>query len=391
MGFRSKNFKILVIARATLWDDFGTMKILNRLLENFNKEEIVLLGRRVHPMNMSKNYESKHHSHQIYVPLIKGYKLWMMLSIIPGVLQGLILLRKNDIRSILCVYPDEGSLITGYLVHKISRIPLNIYFCDLYADEKTHGWQGFVANLIQPRVFKESKIFVLTEAMKDLFIEKYSIHSIVIPSVIANIPSKPPILKDKNFTHTNFIIGYCGSINEARIDTMRYFFEAIERLSSGIDVRLFSRVSREFLVANNLEFPFVKLHFTESTEELVSELHSCDLLYLPLSFNVNSMESPQLRTCFGTKIIDYLKAQKPILAHGPSDYYSVEFFRINSCGYTLSSVNANTIKVFIKDLLDSYVEKSQDLIESADEHSKKYFSSERITSLLRSEIYSNVL
>ena len=146
-----KNRPVLFVSRASPNESAGTPIILRRLLENFEAHEVVVLSRRA---KRSRALESNFHYPVIetFAPEIKGRKVVALFS---GIFSGLWSIKKYKPKVIVAIYPDDGSLLLGYLLHIISGIPLCSYFCDLYKENK-RGPELALARWLQPRVFRHS-------------------------------------------------------------------------------------------------------------------------------------------------------------------------------------------------------------------------------------------
>jgi len=128
----------LVVSRASPNESAGTPIILRRLLDNFEKDEVIVLSRKPRRERLIENFEPKYRIVETFAPHIKGRKV---IALISGLISGLLLIRKTNPKLIIGIYPDDGSLLLSFLLHKITKLPYLAYFCDLYLDNKRWIWK----------------------------------------------------------------------------------------------------------------------------------------------------------------------------------------------------------------------------------------------------------
>jgi glycosyltransferase involved in cell wall biosynthesis len=310
----------------------GTSVVIRKFMENFQKDEVVLIGRPAKKNDRISNYLFHYPTYTIPTPPVgsRGERLWRFISIIVGICVGIYAIRAHKPKLILAFYRDESSLLTGYLLHKISGLPLYSYFCDLYLENYPKGIYGKLAAWLQPRIFSNSqKVIVLTEAMKDYYQEKYRINAFVLPHCNNQLIQKNPI--DANWT-SPVRIGYLGNINVDRIPSLKILCEAINK-NDQYFLTYFSSSSEGYLTQQGLKIPNSEIIFIASDELLLAELSKCDVLFLPVIISSQHQErEAQTLTGFPTKAIEYFICQKPILVHSKPDYFSARFFIKNHCG-----------------------------------------------------------
>jgi glycosyltransferase involved in cell wall biosynthesis len=77
------------------------------------------------------------------------------------------------------------------------------------------------------------------------------------------------------------------------------------------------------------------------TESLTAALRECDLLYVPMSF------LPQYellcRTSMAGKLVHYMQAQVPVLAHGPTYATNVAFVQERGIGLSTTTKDADEL------------------------------------------------
>lgn len=341
-GVSSRNAPFLVVAYSLPGRISGTPVVISRLLENFEREDVVLIGR---PLGQQARLNV--HYPVLSIPTLptdwRGQRYWRTASVLPGVLTGLRAIRRYRLRAILGIYPDEGSLLTAYLLHRLTGLPWIPYFFDLYQENVKSGWQGHLARWLQPRVFRSaSLVLALTGGMADLFRERYQIEASLVPHCI-NQPI-PTFSDDRLQPKTPVVIGYTGDINAHRIGAMQYLVEAL-RGRTDYEIHYFTPQPKSFLVENGLWCENARQTFTPSEAEFIQRLQQCDVFYLPLTFDPVQWQEhgDQLLTSFPTKSCEYLVSQRPILVHCPDECFVAQFYRQYDCGLVVAEPGAPAI------------------------------------------------
>jgi glycosyltransferase involved in cell wall biosynthesis len=314
----------------------GTPVVIRKFLENFRADEVVLIGRPAGKKGRISDNSFLHPAYIIPTPSVgtRGEKLWRLLSIFMGIFIGLRAIRVYQPRLILAFSPDESSLLTGYLLHRSSGLPLYPYFCDLYRENFPKGIYGMLAAWLQPRIFSSSqRVIVLTEAMKDYYKEKYQIDPVVLPHCNNQTVQKTSFEIKRTGP---FKIGFLGNIDIDRIPSLRILCEAINE-NEKYFLTYYSPQSEDYLIQKGLKIPNSEITFISSNELLISELRKCDVLFLPV-INSDDHQERELQaiTGFPTKAIEYLICQKPILVHSKPNYFVTRFFRTNHCGFVVT-------------------------------------------------------
>ncbi|GAP18819.1 glycosyltransferase family protein [Levilinea saccharolytica] len=314
----------------------GTPVVIRNFLENFECDEVVLMGRPVLKTERVNNIQFQYPIYKIPVPPVgfRGERLWRFLSVIMGVFTGLYAVRVHNIKALLVFYRDQSSLFTGYILHKLTKLPLHAYFCDIYLENYPKGFDNSLAKWLQPRIFKNaSRVFVLTEAMKEYFENQYGLRPVVLPHCI----------NDANITTQNFSmaspplkIGYLGIVNIDRLPSLKVLCEAIGG-DDQFEIDYFTPSPTELLKNEGLLVPNSKCRFIPSNEKLMEELSKCDILFLPVMISTKHKERElQGVTGFPTKTLEYLVCQKPILVHSEKHYFVSRFFEEYHCGYCVN-------------------------------------------------------
>lgn len=344
---------LIVICKAIPFESGGAAAILRQLFNNTNKEnKVILFGRKASYIN---SYDDLPHECN-EIPLSKKSQFFVKKIFLFLYSFFIILKRVRKIKNkqIFGVFQDESSLILSYFTSLMLSVPLNIYLTDLYAEQNSSWFK----RLIQKLIFKRSNnIFCITDAIKDTYAELYNINSIVIPHTIANINDIK--IKNKQNLNNEFLIGYVGTIIPERIELLKSLSQIVNE-KSNFKLRLFCPHNIDFIKQNNLYNESTSVTFIKDSGKLIDELHNCNLLYLPLSFEKSTFNKfdLQLLTCLGTKSFDYMQSGSEILIHCPFEYYTSAYFKKNNIGFLLNSSDAKDLSNTISLIYDEMKKKS---------------------------------
>jgi glycosyltransferase involved in cell wall biosynthesis len=324
--------KFLVVSYSIPDRSTGTPVVVRKFLENFQKDDLILIGRPTMKVERIQGLKFEYPIVKIPTPPVsfRGEKLWRFLSIPMGIIIGMFLIKKYKLSSILAFYRDESSLLTGYLIHKITNLPFYTYFCDIYLENYSSGFYRKLAKWLQPRVFQSAKkIFVLTEGMQKYFQKNYDLEVITLPHC-----------NNQDTQRTNRVeslvypikIGYLGSINVDRINSLRILCDSIMD-DDRFFLTYFTSMTRDKLLNEGLLINNSTIKRFLDDELLLDELAKCDFLFLPVLLNSNAKERfQQIQTGFPTKAIEYLMCQKPIILHSKKEFFVSNFFEKYNCG-----------------------------------------------------------
>jgi len=347
---RGGNGPVLATVVSIPYTASGTGTVIRRLVENLDPDEIVLLGRPANPSLQLTNV-------QVHVPVVRvkglprgfrGERFSRMAAVGPAVIQGWLAIRRHGCSAILATFPDECSLLTGYILHRVTGLPLLAYFCDLYMEDRPgDGWEARLSRWLQPRVFRSaSRVMAVNQGMADYYGERYGADVLTLPTCINQpIPEyvEPPA------PGKPYRIAYSGNINATRMDSIQALVKAVGS-DTDYAIHYYTPHSRQFLERNGLWSENTIIEFHEDESALVRELAKCDILFLPLTFGIAEHSRDQLATCFGIKAYEYFLARRPVLVHCPEEYFLARFFRERSCGLVVSDPSPRALAAGIMKL-----------------------------------------
>ncbi|HUD70808.1 MAG TPA: glycosyltransferase [Dongiaceae bacterium] len=323
---------LLVVSPAVPTEAAGTNIVVRRLLENFRGDEVILLAR-------AADRRARLQGDTLHYPVVKGWapprglrgeRYSRLLAAAPMLAQGLAIARRHRPVAILGVFPEDGTLLTAWLLHRVTGIPLLPYFCDLYMEDRVgDGWEARLSRWLQPRVFRSARrLLVVNQGMADFYRGRYGIDALVVPTCINQpIPAFAPPPPH----HRPFRIGYSGNVNPTRASSLRALMDAV-RGDPGFEVRLFTPQTRADLDSWGIRSDAAGVEFIRDEAALVRRLEECDALFVPITFDTDGNTRDQLATSFGIKSYEYFLAQRPVVVHAPGDYFVARFYRAHECG-----------------------------------------------------------
>lgn len=343
------SLRFLVVSYSVPVQASGTPKVVRAFLENFKSDEVVLIGRPSGKKSAISNYKFHYPILKIPSPPVgtRGEQFWKFLSVFTGLITGFIAIRQYRPKAILAFYRDEGSLLLGYLLHKISGLEFYPYFCDLYLENYPSGIKHCFAEWLQKRVFNEAtKVLTLTKPMGEHFKKKYSVESLVLQHCVNwEVPGPSELVVPSS----PFKIGYLGGVNLDRIASLRLLAQATHN-DPNFEICYFTPNLRGELERYGVLNENSRVAFIPEDEHLFEELSKCDTLFLPaMPISSNPEREEQLVTGFPTKALDYFLVQCPILVHSSPNYFISSFFREFQCGLVANGA-ADSILAALQEL-----------------------------------------
>lgn len=337
--------KYLFVVRALPYEAGGTPIAVRSLLSYLSTDDFFVLGRRVHPAKRLSKTEVKQKMYAIPILFTKGHRFWKYFSILPGLIMGIVIIKKHKVNSIIGVFQDDASLILGYLLARIfPNLAFFPYLMDLYADQKTGGTKGF-AEKVQSLVFRRAKkVLVANEGMRIFFEKKYNIPIKAVP--IVSMPSDVSGQATPKNIKKPFTITYSGSINEDRKETLLQFAKQVKK-DKRFRIKFLTPHNEAFFKETGLFHESFIYSYCKDTKSLFQQLNNSDLLYLPIRFTFPHSRRDQLITCFGAKTYDYLQCKVPILIHAPNYFFNYKLLKEKNAAFCLDTLDTKTIQAFL--------------------------------------------
>jgi len=263
--------------------------------------------------------------------------------------RGKKIIQKENIE-LLLGYSDYGpALFSTYLLHKITKRPFFLYFYDLYYGNKFPFVYNLLAKFLEPKLFKKAeKIFVMSEALRDYYQEKYKRNDIAViyNSIFIEKPKPQSIL---NYQEPYKIV-YTGSIYWAQADAIKNLVRAVEEIKEmNVQFYLYTPHHKKFLNSQGI-FESEKVIFAKGLPSEMPEIQkSADILFVPLSFKTKYLLL--INTSSPGKTYEYLTSERPILIHAPKGSYIAEYAKKHNFALVVDEENIEKLKEAIISLI----------------------------------------
>jgi glycosyltransferase involved in cell wall biosynthesis len=215
---------------------------------------------------------------------------------------------------------------------------------DLFSEVKQSAKLYRILRFVERKIFSSaSAILVTNEKFKQHYLKKGILNVIVLHSCVdlnrderrmitSNVPPRRP---------GKLRIVFTGGIYAANEDAILCFLKAVEKLKD-VEVVFATTCQKEYLKNVNIGFVPKKVCY-----ELQK---SADILLLPLAFK--SPYPEEIRCAFPTKALEYLAANKPILAIVPKGTFCQEFIEKNHIGIVVTEPSEQKIVEAIEKFRD---------------------------------------
>ena len=279
--------------------------------------------------------------------LIDPYSGW----IIPGIIKGISILRKNKIDIIIVTGPPFSSFLIAYFLSKIFKKKLILDFRDpwtIYSGNlsKVGLWickklENKIIDFADALIFNTMKAVQLysqkNESTKIEYISNaydYSVQDIV------------PVKLEKN----KLVILYAGNFYGAR--KLSYLFDPLIKLFANgliqkeqISIHVFGELCDEdidLISKLNLN-SLINKHSKVEYKNIISYMKGADILYLP--------QGPEVKYSLAYKFFDYLGVKKPILAVTSCDSAISDIMHEIECGEIANMENNESIYQALHNIL----------------------------------------
>jgi glycosyltransferase involved in cell wall biosynthesis len=333
--------KILLISWTLPPEPTGSAVIVGNLAKQFGTDEMVLTGEKPYrrpPLSWRDNWPQLVYIASALPPTWRGARWWRRLQLPFMLWRSIFLVRQHQCSALIVVFPNEEFLLLGYMIALWTRMPMYAYFHNTYVENR-QGFSLRFARWLQARVFSRAQhVFVMSEAMVELYREKYP--DLKCSALVHSFNEEIPAFRPLPEPHTPLRLIICGNINESCRDATVRFCEAASRIDNVCLTVLSGTPPAELrelgLLRNGTR------HETVSRDEVVKRLEEADIVVLPHGFTGRG--SPEeYRTMFPTKTIEYLICGRPILAHTPPDCYLTGFLHKHNCALIVDTASVQAL------------------------------------------------
>lgn len=261
--------------------------------------------------------------------------------------KGCWIVHHKKIKSIIAT-TYGGFEIAAYFISKLTNTPLYIYLFDAYKESELQLFKKLIHRKIARHLFLcATKIFVMSEPLRDLLQLKYSVTSVVIPHPVEL--SKYNATQPKKNLSGKYEIVYTGMIYDAHRDCLLDLIKAISDLPD-VTLQIYTPRPVAALASEGIHGKNVNVSFA-SNDDIPAIQRGADILFLPMSFN--SPYSEVIRTASPGKISEYLAASRPILVYAPAYAYVSQYARSRGFGLVVDQKDPSNLQRAILHLLNT--------------------------------------
>jgi hypothetical protein len=227
---------------------------------------------------------------------------------------------------ILVVFPDEVFLLAGYVLARLTGLPLYAYFHNTYLENRPNNR---LARFLQPRVFAMAgHVFVMSEGMDRLYKKNYPNLrcSPLVHSFNGPLPDPTDVISTP--VHQPLRLVMFGNVNASNADAASRLAQLVQ-LTPETHLTIFTGTSRSFL--KELGFTGNRMAIeTVPGDVLLRRVSQADIILLPHGFT-GPIAAEEIATIFPTRTIEALVSRRPILAHLPATCFLAQFLHRHQC------------------------------------------------------------
>jgi len=267
---------------------------------------------------------------------------------------------------LIVAFSDYGpALISSYLLHKKTKLPLYLFMFDLYKGNFFPFPGALLAGIFEPKLFSVAeKIVVTNEGTKEFYVRRYGawvsdkivvIHNAAFGGAYDALASeydpKPP-----------YTILFTGRIYWPQIGALKNLVKAVEAMNDPeIKLKFYCPNPKEYLQRIGLDSPKIEWSVA-APKEMPAIQSKADILFLPLSWGTKSQMI--IDTATPGKLTDYLAAGRPMLVHAPASSTLVAYARKRMFATIVDTENIQALQNAIRSILNN-VAASRKMIQNA--------------------------
>lgn len=331
--------RVLLLSRSVPPAMSGAAAVVGNLARQFTRDEMVIGGELpadAQPADWGSGSPELAYVIRGWPATRRGARWWRLVQLPLLVLRCLRLAQRHRCTAIVVVFPKAEFLLAAYITAAWTGAKLFPYFHNTYL-ENCEGLDRRFAAWLQGRVFRTAAhVFVISEGMVELYRERYPglRCSALLHSFNQDIPTFTPPPSPGSPVR----LMLSGNINESCRDATARVCEAVARLDDA-SLTILSATPRAVLERLGLLSNGVR---HETPLALLPRLREADILVLPHGFT-GAYAPEEYRTIFPTRTIEYLLAERPILAHLPADCYLARFLREHDCALLVEEASAEAV------------------------------------------------
>jgi glycosyltransferase involved in cell wall biosynthesis len=269
-----------------------------------------------------------------------GWRTWVasLRTVVRMVRAGMRAQTAWPAQHILAVYPHRFSILAGWLLARITGLPLHAYMHDLCQETlitrsrlKRRFWQALDRRVVR----HAASIIVPTQDFAQHYQRRGARRVMVLPHVCTAAPESPlPPPSNK------LRVLYAGSVYQAHLDALAAF-DRVARTRGDVEVTYLTNANA-VLSADRVAWV--------TRAETQAYVQTADVFLVLLGEQTPYPD--EIRGCFPSKIVEALALGRPILAVVPQDSFVARFVRESGCGVVAQSFAEDAIHAALDALHD---------------------------------------
>ncbi len=286
----------------------------------------------------------KYQFHSQMWPFKRGHRLRTRLARIgTPLLVAQICRRIRKLRAdcIVAVYAQSHWILATLIASRLTGTPLLYYVHDTFLEQTNRRKNSRFARWLDRRALSSARVLVLHPYLATYYRQRYGIECKVLRQIIRH-PAMPT--HEPEFSAKELVIGFSGAIYDNNRRQLAELVEVVSR-NARLRLKIWTDASPDNLAARGIAGERVEISYESDYERLLSQLASCDLLYLPLAFyDAPRATVESLQYAFPTKSLDYLVCGTPVLVHCPAHFELSQFFAGHNCGYVVNEPGPDAVE-----------------------------------------------
>lgn len=239
--------------------------------------------------------------------------------------------------NLLFLCPQGGLIHESVALIKATNLPVISWFMDDYYTSGIH-------RRLAEEIWNLSQIrFVISEYMKERFIDRFGLDAEVLNNSVEFSSSPPPPPKKRD---SCLNVAYSGRLHSYYADTMRYVISEVEKLNGA--VRLFIYSQDKLPIGENSS-GFIKFFPPVKPEALSSRLQECDVVLVLSSFAPEYKEICE--TSLASKLANYMSSARTLIAVGPEYSANIRFIQDKNIGLVITSNSPGELSKLFENLI----------------------------------------
>jgi hypothetical protein len=385
-----KHNKVLVVSLAAYPLRAGSAVIMENLARQFSREEMVVfseLSMFGKPLSDRPLNSPEFHYFRSGISLFgRGARFFESLRwrLFPRlVVQTCQLATSLNCTHILGVYPDDMYCYAAQQAAEKLGLPFSTYFHNTYLDNAAISKKR--AAEIQPQLLARSDcVFVMSEAMKRFYEEKYRLPNCV--PLVHSFAEFPPVEHDltcKMACNGRIRLVLIGNFNQSNIEATKRFVDAVSK-DRRFEINFYTDVPKVLLRRRGIDLNKIRYRGYVEDTLLVEELRKYDIIVLTHGFS-GDYGDVEYRTIFPTRTIPMLLSGRPILVHSPPAAYLTEYFCENQCAIVVDEPSEDAILSGLQRIADDTLLRAG-LVKRANVAAKEFYGP-RVAAVLRYKLW----